>query len=232
MRTRKGFTLIELLVVIAIIAILAAILFPVFAKAREKARQATCTSNFKQMTMASLQYVQDYDETYPMGYCCPSQAISAGVIPASFPTAEWTNAYGTLWALKPYLTSWQVTRCPSTKQIASVSLKWGNGYPYAVWGNVRPLPAMPGTELAMVKSPASVVQIFELSDAPGEYRSMAHTGMQGNRIVGTSFGPPHGDGANLGFCDGHVKWYNCSSMPTNVADWPQMGISTNPAYQP
>jgi prepilin-type N-terminal cleavage/methylation domain-containing protein len=63
-QSRKAFTLIELLVVIAIIAILAAILFPVFAKAREKARQATCESNLKQIGIASLQYVEDYDETY------------------------------------------------------------------------------------------------------------------------------------------------------------------------
>lgn len=63
--TRRGFTLIELLVVIAIIAILAAILFPVFAKVREKARQITCTSNMRQIGLAMMQYVQDYDETYP-----------------------------------------------------------------------------------------------------------------------------------------------------------------------
>ena len=62
MTHRKGFTLIELLVVIAIIAILAAILFPVFAKAREKARQTTCLSNQKQLNLAVLSYAQDYDE--------------------------------------------------------------------------------------------------------------------------------------------------------------------------
>jgi prepilin-type N-terminal cleavage/methylation domain-containing protein len=66
-RFRSGFTLIELLVVIAIIAILAAILFPVFAQAREKARQTACISNEKQLALAALQYVQDYDETFPLG---------------------------------------------------------------------------------------------------------------------------------------------------------------------
>ncbi|MDR3710712.1 MAG: DUF1559 domain-containing protein, partial [Capsulimonadaceae bacterium] len=64
-RTHEGFTLIELLVVIAIIAILAAILFPVFAKAREKARQASCQSNMKQLGIGFVQYVQDYDERFP-----------------------------------------------------------------------------------------------------------------------------------------------------------------------
>lgn len=63
---RHGFTLIELLVVIAIIAILAAILFPVFAKAREKARQSSCLSNLKQINVAILSYVQDFDEMFPI----------------------------------------------------------------------------------------------------------------------------------------------------------------------
>jgi prepilin-type N-terminal cleavage/methylation domain-containing protein/prepilin-type processing-associated H-X9-DG protein len=69
MRNKRAFTLIELLVVIAIIAILAAILFPVFAQAREKARQTTCLSNMKQLGLGAMMYLQDYDETYPLaGY--------------------------------------------------------------------------------------------------------------------------------------------------------------------
>jgi prepilin-type N-terminal cleavage/methylation domain-containing protein/prepilin-type processing-associated H-X9-DG protein len=93
----KGFTLIELLVVIAIIAILAAILFPVFAQAREKARQISCLSNEKQIGLASVQYVQDYDETFPDGQ----------------PSAP--GAYGGFgWAgqLYPYVKSLAVYVCP------------------------------------------------------------------------------------------------------------------------
>ena len=73
----SAFTLIELLVVIAIIAILAAILFPVFAKAREKARQATCASNLKQISLAFMGYVQDYDETFPPTDFCTSTPIDS-----------------------------------------------------------------------------------------------------------------------------------------------------------
>jgi prepilin-type N-terminal cleavage/methylation domain-containing protein/prepilin-type processing-associated H-X9-DG protein len=96
----KGFTLIELLVVIAIIAILAAILFPVFAQAREKARQTTCLSNEKQIALAFVQYVQDYDETMP-AYEYGSNAIG-------------TN-YAWEYMVYPYLKSVAVYKCPSIK---------------------------------------------------------------------------------------------------------------------
>jgi prepilin-type N-terminal cleavage/methylation domain-containing protein len=79
-RSRRGFTLIELLVVIAIIAILAAILFPVFARAREKARQSSCQSNLKQIGLAFTMYAQDYDEKMPRGsgYIAPTALLSPG----------------------------------------------------------------------------------------------------------------------------------------------------------
>jgi len=103
MRRRTGFTLIELLVVIAIIAILAAILFPVFAQAREKARQSTCLSNFKQIGLGMLMYAQDYDETYP-----PSRvARPAGSSDCVQKVITWKTA--TL----PYVKNFEVYRCPS-----------------------------------------------------------------------------------------------------------------------
>jgi len=99
--TRKGFTLIELLVVIAIIAILAAILFPVFAKAREKARQSSCANNMKQLALASAMYVQDFDEKFPAGNSNQNPAIlGAGVSNLDgwaaqiFPDVKSTGVYG------------------------------------------------------------------------------------------------------------------------------------------
>ena len=94
-KTRSAFTLIELLVVIAIIAILAAILFPVFARARENARRSSCTSNLKQIGIGILQYVQDYDETYPQ--------VAHGGPPY----------FGWVQIINPYIKSYQVFQCPS-----------------------------------------------------------------------------------------------------------------------
>jgi prepilin-type N-terminal cleavage/methylation domain-containing protein len=100
-RNQAAFTLIELLVVIAIIAILAAILFPVFARAREQARKTTCTSNIKNMTLATLMYVQDYDATFPV---------------VSHPDKTWNDEGGQLsfWQLlQPYAKNTQIFACPS-----------------------------------------------------------------------------------------------------------------------
>jgi prepilin-type N-terminal cleavage/methylation domain-containing protein len=122
---RRGFTLIELLVVIAIIAILAAILFPVFARAREQARKASCTSNVKQLGLAWMMYVQDYDETFP-----PNNSTN---VTANNPNPEWVPGAAGRYPCKPcrpknkvtgllydprpfgmpYIKSLDVFKCPS-----------------------------------------------------------------------------------------------------------------------
>jgi len=101
---RRGFTLIELLVVIAIIAILAAILFPVFAQAREKARQASCTSNFNQMAKAMIMYRGDYDETFPPFMYGPNDG-----------GFSYNWQIDTTWPqmVQPYVKNWMILRCPS-----------------------------------------------------------------------------------------------------------------------
>lgn len=111
-RSRRGFTLIELLVVIAIIAILAAILFPVFAQAREKARSISCVSNLKQLNSAFQMYVQDYDERFPFGL---DQA--------------WHNS----WAVttQPYIKNTGIIRCPDD----SFALASGWGYEWG-WAGI------------------------------------------------------------------------------------------------
>ncbi len=130
MRTsrRAGFTLIELLVVIAIIAILAAILFPVFAQAREKARQTSCLSNCKQLVTSTLMYIQDYDEMFPLAYGWNAGAWYGsggattwgpfvGDTPADWrsTSAAAQNVYGAYWgnSIQPYVKNQQVGVCPS-----------------------------------------------------------------------------------------------------------------------
>jgi len=106
-RKNSAFTLIELLVVIAIIAILAAILFPVFAQAREKARQSACLSNMKQMGLGLMQYKQDYDETFPTAY------YHRAFNPASGGTSQGYIHWSAL--IQPYVKNYGIFLCPSDK---------------------------------------------------------------------------------------------------------------------
>jgi prepilin-type N-terminal cleavage/methylation domain-containing protein len=122
---RSGFTLIELLVVIAIIAILAAILFPVFAQAREKARQTSCLSNQKQLGTGIMMYVQDYDETFPLAFGAVNglwqwyepMAVPYNWIPGL--SQDQYDSYNCFWANStyPYMKNYQVLACPSGSQV-------------------------------------------------------------------------------------------------------------------
>ena len=151
LKTRNAFTLIELLVVIAIIAILAAILFPVFAKVREKARQTACVSNLKQLSLAVMQYTQDNDENYPTG--------SRGFL-------------GQGWAstIYPYVKSTGVYKCPDDSTSAQV-FGGVTSYPVSYSGNLNFLRIDGGTAtdphtgqaLASLVSPAKTVLFCECS---------------------------------------------------------------------
>jgi prepilin-type N-terminal cleavage/methylation domain-containing protein/prepilin-type processing-associated H-X9-DG protein len=185
---RRGFTLIELLVVIAIIAILAAILFPVFARAREKARQASCSSNFKQIGIALMMYTQDYDEKFPNEYYDAS---------APHPwewcnTGQYTNYQD---YLTPYIKNQQVWRCPST-QLSAEACTGYNHYLQTV-------------ALAGVQSPSSVLVTL---DTVWEWFYNGEQYEQ-NRVDSR-----HNGGFNVLFVDGHVKWEKRENMLLNQID--------------
>jgi len=168
---KQGFTLIELLVVIAIIAILAAILFPVFARAREKARQSACLSNCKQLGLAVMQYVQDYDGCYPDAASTGLWDYTVGYIGGPFISEYairiWadqahTTPYGMGKTLNPYVKNMQIFVCPSDPKVDRWTAGWARGSYYmrhaidAYAFSVR----MPVAE-SVIKRPAQLVMAGE-----------------------------------------------------------------------
>ncbi len=227
---RKGFTLIELLVVIAIIAILAAILFPVFARARENARRSSCMSNLKQIGLGIMQYTQDYDEKMPRAWY------------GTGPFDSGTTAYWWQDATTPYLKSNQIFICPSaTGDPASYSPRggrsnWGSyGMNSVYWNEALGIqaPANNGMSLAAIESVATTV---EASDGNGSYqiawRDKAAqppvlTLSSGQRAMGINGATDNGEGAvverhlettNILFCDGHVKSMKLTALAALSSD--------------
>ena len=213
---RRAFTLIELLVVIAIIAILAAILFPVFAKAREKARQSSCSSNVKQIDLALLQYVQDYDETFPQ-YSGLGSSITG---PLSGASETRLTPQAKIYA---YAKNSQLFWCPSNQTLS-----------YAAYGYHSSL--MPGLALASIVNSAGTLVFAEAANMTaasaagscggyvaggncdwevcfpysytGGAASAYYTGGSAYRRVDSR----HNGGLNVGFVDGHVKWLACNAI--------------------
>lgn len=143
---KAGFTLIELLVVIAIISILAAILFPVFAQAREKARRTACTSNLKQIGLAFLQYEQDYDEVFPL--VCESPT-------GPTPQNSWT------FTMQPYIKSTAILRCPdddSTDWNSAIAPRYSS-YAMNAWMTSN-APTW-YSQLSKINDPASLIYLTE-----------------------------------------------------------------------
>jgi prepilin-type N-terminal cleavage/methylation domain-containing protein/prepilin-type processing-associated H-X9-DG protein len=208
---RRAFTLIELLVAIAIIAILAAILFPVFAKAREKARQTSCASNLRNLGAAVLMYAQDYDEQFPL-------AAYAG---AGFTFFTWHDL------TDPYSKNTDIWHCPSSQ----VSKKDQGGKVTTHFGyNVRYLTTIQpdfsnanghtAVSLAAIQSPAETVLLV---DAKASI-SGSWCGDDGKFLLPPSAAdahcwgrpnPLHSEGSNLLWADSHVKWQKPTAYYTN-----------------
>jgi prepilin-type N-terminal cleavage/methylation domain-containing protein/prepilin-type processing-associated H-X9-DG protein len=209
---RRGFTLIELLVVIAIIAILAAILFPVFAKARDKARQSSCLSNIKQLTIAMLSYAQDFDETIP-----------------KYRLGSTNPSCSTMWytVLPPYIKSTQIFHCPSVTYGTDADISYGcNGTHASMCNNGPGLALNDGLTLSDIKNAAQCFIIFDAAaDGYCVGTSYGPKGGKEDRVFVDGYCPVggggcgnftnpaanskrHNNGANGGFLDGHAKWYN------------------------
>jgi prepilin-type N-terminal cleavage/methylation domain-containing protein/prepilin-type processing-associated H-X9-DG protein len=200
-RKSNGFTLIELLVVIAIIAILASILFPVFARARENARRSSCTSNLKQIALGVVQYTQDYDEKFPAQY------FGASTDP-DYLTNGWALA------VQPYLKSTQIFQCPSEPTNGSV--------PYAItdYGyNLSLGQPNASTAIAAVNFPTSTVMNYDYQPYS------ADAGYYDNSINPAST-KRHLDGANYSFVDGHAKWYRPEKVLSAAIGAPTYGYDT------
>jgi prepilin-type N-terminal cleavage/methylation domain-containing protein/prepilin-type processing-associated H-X9-DG protein len=229
-KARYGFTLIELLVVIAIIAILAAILFPVFAKVREKARQISCLSNLKQIGLADMQYSQDYDEALVPDYIGNS--------------ASWLGWGGSQrWQdlLYPYVKSAAMYNCPDDAQTgtahyiysdgtSSPGQSWYNPGSYGInntyWDGTDGVTA-PGAAaiitLAQLEHPASTVHFGEIQcysyvfgGGAGAPEIVWQNQAAANGYLANlgNYSPPqmgtmwflHTGGSNVEFCDGHAKF--------------------------
>lgn len=194
----RGFTLIELLVVIAIIAILAAILFPVFARAREKARQTSCLSNLKQMGLAFFMYNTDYDEQYVVN-------------------PEWKTR------LQPYIKNKQINVCPSRKH-----LPWyyGQGYNIGVpaafgsyvagFADMVGMGVFRGRSEAEIESPSYKILVVEW-DRCNSGPPSGPTGLfMGGATCYWACTIVHNGGSNIAFADGHAKWMKPEQYHSNM----------------
>ncbi len=218
---KVAFTLIELLVVIAIISILAAILFPVFARARENARRASCMSNLKQIGLGVMMYVQDYDEKYPLRYNATSETPPDGV---------W---YSDTWfwqqIIYPYTKSDQLYYCPSAPYTS-------HPYEGQYGANVQVVTASTPLSLAAVVAPATTYMIMDAGPytmsvtylfsptgnfwyLPGTEKfngtpaaSLTPYALTGGYASDYEGDGRHFDGNNVAFADGHVKWEKTAAM--------------------
>jgi len=224
-RRKAGFTLIELLVVVAIIALLAAILFPVFSSARESSRAASCISNLKQIGLAFTLYEQDDDEFFPTDYY---GAFNPG---DSTQGTGYNGVYGTgRWPLRieSYVKDDQIYQCPSGVVGPSVASGTNPNYLMSYWG-VGGMFGKPGAvdaipiSLSAVLSPSTQPTLYDDIAAPSTWRDqIVMRPFWNGAVYGNvaSFTPgrvgPHSNGLNVLYADGHAKWQNVSTLYTQA----------------
>ncbi len=193
---KRGFTLIELLVVIAIIAILAAILFPVFARAREKARQTSCLSNLKQMGLAGLMYVQDYDE---LMFRTNNNVGAVGLY--LLPNGQPSNSVNMLWPYQifPYVKNAQVYDCPSySNHWSTTAYDSSFGYGFNPW--------ISGVALAQFAQPTLTVMLCDSDYYLVDWDANVNSDNSNDPA------DRHNEGANYVHMDGHAKWHQATEL--------------------
>ena len=221
MKRRSAFTLIELLVVIAIIAILAAILFPVFAQAREKARAISCMSNVKQIGVAMMMYAQDYDETMSMGFTNPgvSRDWTVDLIPyiKTGDTNLAASINAALASTRPDLFCAKLPfyQCPS-KAPSRDTRGFRRGFGFNWW-----LATGTGVPLASIAKPSDCLAFGEIWGEVDRIFPVNTPAVADQRFRPE---PRHNLGLNIAFCDGHAKYFVGTNTkllwPTGLA-WPQ-----------